>query len=39
MEPKVSRAEGLKITYDYFKTLSHEELHQRDHKNFDAYSK
>ena len=38
-EPKVSRAEGLKITYDYFKTLSHEELHQRDHKNFDAYSK
>lgn len=38
-EPKVSRAEGLKITYDYFKTLSHDELHQRDHKNFDAYSK
>jgi len=25
-EPKVSRAEGLKITYDYFKTLSKEEL-------------
>jgi dTDP-glucose 4,6-dehydratase len=25
-EPKVSRAEGLKITYDYFKTLSHSEL-------------
>ena len=25
-EPKVSRAEGLKITYDYFKTLSQEEL-------------
>jgi dTDP-glucose 4,6-dehydratase len=38
-EPKVSRAEGLKITYAYFKTLSHDELHQRDHKNFDAYSR
>jgi len=25
-EPKVSRAEGLKITYDYFKSLSPEEL-------------
>jgi dTDP-glucose 4,6-dehydratase len=36
-EPKVSRAEGLKITYAYFKTLSQEELFQRDHKNFDAY--
>ncbi|HWA36153.1 MAG TPA: UDP-glucuronic acid decarboxylase family protein [Cyclobacteriaceae bacterium] len=38
-EPKVSRAEGLKITYDYFKTLTREELYQRDHKNFDAYSR
>lgn len=25
-EPKVSRAEGLKITYDYFKSLSKEDL-------------
>ena len=25
-EPKVARAEGLKITYEYFKTLSQEEL-------------
>lgn len=38
-EPKISRAEGLKITYAYFKTLSQDELHQRDHKNFDAYTK
>ncbi len=38
-EPKVSRSEGLKITYAYFKTLTHEELHQRDHKNFDAYTR
>jgi dTDP-glucose 4,6-dehydratase len=36
-EPKISRAEGLKITYDYFKTLSQQELYQHDHKNFDAY--
>ena len=25
-EPKISRAEGLKITYDYFKSLPREEL-------------
>ena len=31
-EPKVSRAEGLKITYEYFKTLSHEELHKKEHR-------
>jgi dTDP-glucose 4,6-dehydratase len=38
-EPKVSRGDGLKITYDYFKTLTHEELYQRDHKNFDSYAR
>lgn len=38
-EPKVSRSEGLRITYEYFKTLSKEELYQRDHKNFDTYSR
>ena len=38
-EPKVSRSEGLKITYEYFKTLTKEELYQRDHKNFDAYTR
>lgn len=27
-EPKVSRAEGLKFTYDYFKSLSKEELYK-----------
>src|SRR5574343_319683 len=31
-EPKVSRAEGLKITYDYFKSLSKEELTKVEHK-------
>ena len=27
-QPKVARAEGLKITYDYFKSLSNEELNK-----------
>ena len=27
-EPKVSRSEGLKITYDYFKSLNNEELYK-----------
>lgn len=36
-EPKVSRSEGLKITYEYFKSLPTEVLYQRDHKNFDRY--
>jgi dTDP-glucose 4,6-dehydratase len=36
-EPKVSRADGLKITYEYFKSLPQEVLYQRDHKNFDKY--
>ena len=36
-QPKVSRAEGLKITYDYFKSLPKDLLYQRDHKNFESY--
>ncbi len=36
-EPKVSRAEGLKITYEYFKNLTKEELTKVEHKNFDEY--
>ena len=36
-EPKVSRQEGLKITYEYFKSLSKEELFEKDHINFDKY--
>lgn len=38
-EPKVSRAEGLKITYDYFRGLTEEDLYKVDHKNFDEYIK
>ena len=36
-EPKVSRAEGLMITYEYFKSLPREVLYQREHKNFEKY--
>lgn len=36
-EPKVSRAEGLKITYEYFKSLPREVLFEREHKNFQKY--
>lgn len=38
-EPKVNRAEGLKITYDYFKSLTAEDLYKVDHKNFEHYIK
>lgn len=38
-EPKVSRAEGLKITYDYFKTLTEDELFAKEHNTFDEYIK
>lgn len=33
-EPKVHRSEGLKKVYDYFKSLSPEELQKKDHRNF-----
>ncbi len=36
-EPNVPRAEGLKLTYEYFKSLPQEVLYQRAHKNFDKF--
>ncbi len=36
-EPKVSRSEGMKITYDYFKNLSEEELFKSEHKDFSKH--
>lgn len=38
-EPKVDRAEGLKITYDYFKSLSMDDLYKKEHKDFSSYVK
>jgi dTDP-glucose 4,6-dehydratase len=33
-EPKIDRAEGLKRTYAYFKTLSSDELNKKEHREF-----
>ena len=38
-EPKISRQEGMKRTYDYFKSLPQEELYKKEHKDFKAYTK
>jgi len=37
--PKVGRAEGLKITYEYFKSLSAEALSKIEHKDFTTYNR
>jgi len=37
-EPKVARAEGLKITYDYFKSLPEDNLYRKEH-DFKNYNK
>ncbi|MDX1652761.1 MAG: UDP-glucuronic acid decarboxylase family protein [Brumimicrobium sp.] len=36
-EPKISRAKGLEMTYDYFRNLSREELYKKDHYNFEKF--
>ncbi len=38
-EPNVSRKKGLKLTYDYFKSLSKEELMSKEHNNFEKFIK
>lgn len=38
-EPKVSRSEGLKITYEYFKSLPQENLYKKEHHDFERYIK
>ncbi|GAA3656784.1 UDP-glucuronic acid decarboxylase family protein [Flavivirga jejuensis] len=38
-EPKIGREEGMRITYEYFKTLSKEELFKSDHKDFKNHIK
>ena len=38
-EPKVSREEGMKITYNYFKNLSKEDLLKKEHKDFSKHNK
>ena len=36
-EPKVSRKDGIQTTYQYFLTLSKEDLYKNEHKNFESY--
>ncbi|MBW2961516.1 UDP-glucuronic acid decarboxylase family protein [Mesonia aestuariivivens] len=36
-EPKVNRADGMKKTYKYFKSLTPEELTKKDHKDFSNH--
>lgn len=38
-EPKIGRTEGMKLTFNYFKTLSTEELKKEEHKDFSNYIK
>ena len=38
-EAKVNRSEGMKITYEYFKSLPKEELLKEAHKDFKDYIK
>ncbi|MGV8813334.1 MAG: UDP-glucuronic acid decarboxylase family protein [Gelidibacter sp.] len=38
-EPKVERAEGMKITFDYFKSLTPDELYKSEHKDFSKHIK
>lgn len=35
-EPKVGRAEGLKKVFEYFKSLTPEELHDKEHRDFSG---
>ncbi len=38
-EPKVERAEGMKVTFNYFKSLDKNELYKSEHKDFLKYNK
>ena len=37
-EPKVPRSQGLRVTYEYFKSLPDEILFNAENKNFQLYS-
>jgi len=38
-EPKVMREDGLRLTYDWFKSLSDERLYRKEHRDFADYSR
>jgi len=35
--PKIKRSEGLKITYEYFKSLTKDDLYKKEHNTFEKY--
>lgn len=38
-EPRVSREDGMRITYEYFRNLTEEELFKSEHKDFSGHIK
>jgi dTDP-glucose 4,6-dehydratase len=38
-QPKVDRAEGMKRTFEYFKSLTPAELNEKEHFSFEKYSR
>jgi len=38
-QPKISRSEGLKITYEYFKSLPEDRLYKKEHHDFERFIK
>jgi dTDP-glucose 4,6-dehydratase len=36
-QPKIDRKEGMQRTYDYFKSLSREELNKMEHRDFSSF--
>src|SRR5690554_2803526 len=38
-EPKISREEGMRKTFEYFKSLSDEELFKSEHKDFSKHNR
>ena len=38
-EPKITREEGMKKTFDYFKNLSKEDLFKSEHKDFSSHNR
>ncbi|TJY34757.1 UDP-glucuronic acid decarboxylase family protein [Pontimicrobium aquaticum] len=38
-EPQIGRSEGMKRTFEYFKSLSKEKLYKREHKDFTNHIK
>jgi dTDP-glucose 4,6-dehydratase len=38
-EPTVNRTEGMRLTYEYFKSLPQSELFKKEHKDFSTYTR